>query len=45
MRASAKYPNVWKVTAVTDLPCGDRLYQAYWAYITDVTIIEMMPDM
>ena len=29
IKASAKYPNVWNVTALTYFPCGDRLYQAY----------------
>ena len=44
IKASLKYPSDWKVTALTDLPCGERLYQEYCACITEVTMMLMMPD-
>ena len=42
--ASAKYPIVATVTPDAFFPCGDRLYQAYYAYRTAQTMSEVTPD-
>ena len=42
--ASAKKPIVATVTPEACLPCGDKLYHAYYAYMIAHTIRAVTPD-